>query len=281
MYDLAVTGNRICTAALLFIGFNIFASGMFTALSNGVVSAVLAFSRSFVFMVAAMLTPYRSIVKVATPVVTNLWKERDTEGLRHISRQASLAGLVVGCYLFLVIWVNLGNIFSLMPAAYASGRWVFLFLGLGRIVDMYSGLNGTVLVTSKKYRYDFLFSLLLVGLTVATNALLIPRYGMNGAALATMTTVVVYNLVRVVSVRRFFGIQPFAWRDLGVVGLSVALIGLFSLWPRTGGLFVDAALRTAAVSALFGGAVYASNLSPELNGIVDRALSRLGIRIRK
>ena len=55
VYDLAVSGNRICTIALLFIGFNIFASGMFTALSNGVVSAVLAFSRSFVFMLAAML----------------------------------------------------------------------------------------------------------------------------------------------------------------------------------------------------------------------------------
>ena len=47
VYDLAVTGNRICTIALCFIGYNIFASGMFTALSNGVVSAVLAFSRSF------------------------------------------------------------------------------------------------------------------------------------------------------------------------------------------------------------------------------------------
>ncbi len=55
MYDLAVTGNRICTVALLFIGFNIFASGMFTALSNGVVSAILAFSRSFVFMLITML----------------------------------------------------------------------------------------------------------------------------------------------------------------------------------------------------------------------------------
>ena len=55
VYDLAVTGNRICTIALLFIGFNIFASGMFTALSNGVVSAVLAFSRSFVFMLITML----------------------------------------------------------------------------------------------------------------------------------------------------------------------------------------------------------------------------------
>ena len=55
VYALAVTGNRICSIALLFVGFNIFASGMFTALSNGFLSAVLAFSRSFVFMVAAMV----------------------------------------------------------------------------------------------------------------------------------------------------------------------------------------------------------------------------------
>ncbi len=55
VYGLAVTGKRICTIALFFIGFNIFASGMFTALSNGVVSAILAFSRSFVFMLATML----------------------------------------------------------------------------------------------------------------------------------------------------------------------------------------------------------------------------------
>ena len=55
VYDLAVTGNRICTLALFFIGFNIFASGMFTALSNGIISAILAFSRSFVFMLITML----------------------------------------------------------------------------------------------------------------------------------------------------------------------------------------------------------------------------------
>lgn len=55
VYGLAVAGNRICTLALLFIGFNIFASGMFTALSNGIVSAVLAFSRSFAFMLVTML----------------------------------------------------------------------------------------------------------------------------------------------------------------------------------------------------------------------------------
>lgn len=56
VYDLAVSGNRLCSIALLFLGFNIFTSGMFTALSNGILSAVLAFSRSFVFLMIAMLT---------------------------------------------------------------------------------------------------------------------------------------------------------------------------------------------------------------------------------
>ncbi|MCI8371220.1 MAG: MATE family efflux transporter [Lachnospiraceae bacterium] len=55
VFQLAVTGNYFCTIALLFIGFNIFTSGLFTALSNGIISAVLAFSRSFVFMLITML----------------------------------------------------------------------------------------------------------------------------------------------------------------------------------------------------------------------------------
>ena len=54
VYALAVTGNRLCSIALLFLGLNVFASSMFTALSNGVVSAVLAFSRSFLFTVACV-----------------------------------------------------------------------------------------------------------------------------------------------------------------------------------------------------------------------------------
>ena len=58
---------NICTIALLFIGFNIFASGLFTALSKGVVSAVLAFSRSFVFMLITM------IVLPLIPGVNGIW----------------------------------------------------------------------------------------------------------------------------------------------------------------------------------------------------------------
>ena len=68
VYKLAVTGNRLCSIALLFVGLNVFASGMFTALSNGVVSAVLAFSRSFLFTVASI-----QIMPVLLGGVTGVW----------------------------------------------------------------------------------------------------------------------------------------------------------------------------------------------------------------
>ena len=55
VYDIAVYGNYICSIALLFIGFNIFSSGLFTALSNGITSMILAFCRSFVFMIISLI----------------------------------------------------------------------------------------------------------------------------------------------------------------------------------------------------------------------------------
>ena len=204
------------------------------------------------YMVAAMLTPYRSMIKVATPVVTNLWKERDMEGMRRISREMSLVNLIVGSFLFLLIWVNL---------------------------DMYSGLNGTILVTSKKYRYDFTFSLMLVALTVASNALLIPRWGMTGAALATMITVLAYNAIRIASVWKFYRIQPFSLSDLLVVVLAAGCIGASALVPPMGHFIADGLIRSALVAALYGGAVYSLKLSPEINRTIDRTLSRLGIRL--
>ena len=54
-YALAVRGNLLFSMALLFVGFNTFASGFFTALSNGLVSAIISFCRTFIFLVGAIL----------------------------------------------------------------------------------------------------------------------------------------------------------------------------------------------------------------------------------
>lgn len=55
VYALAVAGLRIFAVGYLFKGCNIFTSAMFTAFSDGKVSALLAFMRTLVFLTGALL----------------------------------------------------------------------------------------------------------------------------------------------------------------------------------------------------------------------------------
>ena len=54
-FAMAKKGLIIFSLAYAFMGFNIFTSAMFTALSNGKVSAILSISRSLVFVLASLL----------------------------------------------------------------------------------------------------------------------------------------------------------------------------------------------------------------------------------
>lgn len=55
LYDMTVRGFMIYALSFLFSGFNLFGSSMFTALNNGLVSAVLSFFRTLIFQTGAVL----------------------------------------------------------------------------------------------------------------------------------------------------------------------------------------------------------------------------------
>lgn len=55
VYEIATKGFPLFSLSFLFVGINIFASSLFTALSNGKVSAVLSFLRTFVFIIAGLM----------------------------------------------------------------------------------------------------------------------------------------------------------------------------------------------------------------------------------
>ena len=55
LMDLTVSGFRIFALAFLFMGYAIYGSGLFTALNDGVTSAVISFLRTLVFEVGAVL----------------------------------------------------------------------------------------------------------------------------------------------------------------------------------------------------------------------------------
>lgn len=55
LLDLTVHGSRIMAVGFIFSGFNFFGSSFFTALNNGLVSALISFIRTMVFQIASVI----------------------------------------------------------------------------------------------------------------------------------------------------------------------------------------------------------------------------------
>lgn len=55
VFPIAINGFLLFSIGYLFTGFNIFASAMFTAFSNGKISAIISFARTFIFIILGIM----------------------------------------------------------------------------------------------------------------------------------------------------------------------------------------------------------------------------------
>lgn len=76
VYEIAMSGFPIYAVSFLLMGTSIFASSLFTALSDGLVSAIISFSRTLVFLAAMLLLLPRILeelgIWLAVPVAEGL-----------------------------------------------------------------------------------------------------------------------------------------------------------------------------------------------------------------
>ena len=87
----------------------------------------------------------------------------------------------------MLIWLNFTDgvlQFKLQPA-YLQAQYVFLFLGLMRIVDMGTGVNAQIIGTSTLWRFDFFTGILLLSISLPLNYVLTKKMGVIGPAIAT------------------------------------------------------------------------------------------------
>jgi O-antigen/teichoic acid export membrane protein len=235
---------------------------------------------------AVIAAPATMLYKVSGVIIADSWKRDDRANIADIYRKSCLSQLVAGTLVFVGIMANLPAVFRLLPAGYEAGYWVVFWIGLGKLIDMATGVNGTILNTSSRYAWDSAFFLLMVVATILVTRALIPVYGLNGAALGAALATAGFNLLRTGFVWQVFGLQPFSWRNAVVPLLGLAVWWLATRWPyATGPLWqvgLDMAIRSVVVAGLFVGAVRALHLSPDISALLDgawaRAIRRGGVK---
>jgi O-antigen/teichoic acid export membrane protein len=153
----------------------------------------------------------------------------------------------------------------------------FLFIGLSRIVDLGTGVNSQIIVTSVHWRFELVSGTILVLLTIPLNYLLAKEMGLIGPAIADLITFCIYNGIRWLFLYRKYKLQPFDRKSGYTLLLGAALFFTCDrLFSHFQGL-VWMIVRSSIFLLLYGGGVLTLRLSEDIIPVWDTVKKRLGL----
>ena len=255
---------------------SIMVSSLIDLKSNGIYTIAL-------FMANAIAIPFISIATIASPIIANHWKNNDVKEISSIYKKSSLILLIIGLFFFLLVWSSLDDILRFTPRyeELILGKYVVLFLGLAKVIDMTTGLNNQIIGYSKLFRFNLIAVLLLAVINIVANYILIPKYHITGAAIATALSLVIFNLVKFIFIWIKFKMQPFTFTSFKVLILAIVAYGVVSFIPSTSSNFLNLIIKSSLICILFGLPILLFNISPDLTKMVyqgrDKALKWLRV----
>ena len=169
-----------------------------------------------IFIATVIAVPSRAMLQIIYPITAKLMSENKYDELQDLYQKSAINLQVFGGLIMLGIFLNIKQIYLLIPGEYSGGILVVFLIGLSKFYDVILGNNNAVILNTKYYRWVLFFGLLLVVMMVVLNMIFIPMYGIVGAALATLISVIVYNTIKLWFVVRKMNLFPFAkntWRS--------------------------------------------------------------------
>jgi O-antigen/teichoic acid export membrane protein len=272
---------------VLYTGFLLIsavASVLAPTLSSFFITAEMGLSFTGIFAIATYIAvmvsiPYRSMTAIASPQLATAIKENNQHETAHLMQQVSSTLLLIGGMILCVIWLNIDLIFHILPngETYASARQVVLMLGTSQLIIAVCSFTSSALNYSRFYAFSLLFSFILTALSIMLNNLLIPYFGMNGAAISNLLAYGIYFLLIVLTVRFTLHTPTFTRQHLKIILLIIVIINLNLLWLKhlpINNIWISSIVRTIAL--IGGGCVVAwvKNLSPEINQQVRSIISK-------
>ncbi len=228
------------------------------------------------FMSTVITIPNRAIMIIAAPVLARYVHDNDYENVQKIYQKSSLTQILAGGLIFILIWCNFGNVLEIgnLPHQYQEAGYVFLFLGISKLVDLIGSVNGSILLATPYFRYNLYFNLILFIITIALNILLIPYYGIEGAAVATAISLTVFNLMKGFFLYRKYKLQPFHKNTLlGLVILTLSFLAGYFL-PDFSNVYLDLVLRCLVICILFIPATIYFHVSEDFNAMFYKIVRR-------
>lgn len=269
----------LCIAAL--------GSAITSKIDTFMVSSKLGLADTGIFSVAYYMAiiieiPFRSLNAISLPIASEHLKTGDYSAINKLYNKLSVNQLIAGGLLFVLIWINVDNIFEILPNGniYAAGKYVILFIALSRLVDSSFGFSTSILSISKYYYHTLYLIIFLSILTIGTNILLIPVLGITGAALATFITFVIYNTILLLLINKKMKINPFSMSHLKLALIVSGLLFVNYLLYEFKNPIVDGFIRSIIIMGLGVFLILKLKISEDVNRLYQTYIKSLFCNIK-
>lgn len=218
-----------------------------------------------------------SILLAVKPILARLHDRRDQGGLQHIYRTSTRWALTLNVPFFLVMVLYPEPILMVFGEAFGAGATALIILSFAELVNAATGICGPMIDMTGHVRVKLFNSVLWTFLTITSSAVLIPRWGVVGAAAAVFIAMVVVNVLCVLEVWILERLVPFdrtLWKPtaaaLAALGAGLILNGLIPV----GTSFTAAAVEGSLVCGIYLGLLLLFGLAAEDREVLRRALER-------
>lgn len=246
------------------------------------VSAMLGLASNAIYTTAFYMAtvieiPKRALSQITMPLISKAFDQNEIKEVASLYRKTSINQFIIGSLLLIGVWINLDNIFDLMPKGnnFELGKWVVIIVGFGKLIDMLFGPSSEIIVLSKYYRFNIILIILLAAMVIVSNNLLIPRYGIEGAAWGSAFALIMFNTIKFVFIYVKFGIQPFEWATLKVLFIGGITLAINAILVKVDHTLIDIVFRSTVVTLIFSALIIWSRASADANGIFNNLISQL------
>ncbi len=228
------------------------------------------FSLAF-FMAMVIELPSRSLLQILSPITSKAIADNDNERLNQLYKKSSTNQMLLTTFVFVLLWINIDNVFKIMPNGYLyqSGVWVMFFIGLSKVFDAATGINIVIINNSKYYYFGLFVVFFLATNAIVLNYYLIPMYGITGAAITTASSILLSNILYVIFVWTKFRIHPFTLATLKTICLMLVVLTLnFYVLPCLNNPIFDLLVRGVVSGTILLFISYYWNISTDFNAVL-------------
>lgn len=236
---------------------------------------------SWYFNIAILISvPAQALSRTTYAIVADSWKSKNMANIAEVYEKTSIIQMVVGCLLFIGIIINRENLYAIARnKEYTDPKYfsLFLVIGFGFLVDITGGLNTYIITTSHKYRLITALIIIASIFCIGLNYLLIPKYKGLGAAISYLLTTAGLNFVTWFYIKYRFKMQPFTYKHLVVIAVSIISYFAGSYFWRMPNLYLDIAARSAITAIVYISLCFMFKISEDINDKINDTAKKFGL----